>query len=171
MQLEYRILNGETLQDVVMNTYHNLEYQNKLVLDNPTVLTSLDVNMNTVSGKVIYYDYDLSQQRAEEVNTSVPIDLGTVKTFVGKEGQSIYDASIQTHGGLENIVKMSFDNGYSLEDGNGIKNKEFNYNTKDISNILLVNWLSDLGTSAGSYVIELNRPHHSYDNSFDYSFD
>lgn len=168
MLLEYRILANQTLEDVCMETYNSLSLLYKLVIDNP--ILSLDVDMATVAGKIIYYDSELVVARPIEITTLNVPETQYIKSYTGIEGQSIYDVTIQLYGSLEKIVNLCNENNLSFNDGNNVKNVEFTYNTKNIDDILLVNYFKTLGTGVGSYSIALAGGK-SYDQkTFDDSF-
>ena len=168
MQLEYRILSNQTLSDVCMATYNSMELLIKLVYDNP--ILSLDVDMATVSGQIVYYDSDYVVSRPVEITTTTVPDTQYIKKYTGIEGQNVYDVCIQLYGSLEKLVTLCKDSNISLNQGANVKNIEFTYNTKLIDDILLVNYFKTLGTGVGSYSIALAQGK-SYDQkAFDDSF-
>ncbi len=168
MLLDYRILANQTLEDVCMNTYNTLEMLFKLVTDNP--ILSLDVDMSTVAGKVIQYDSDYVYSRPVEITTTTVPETEYIKKYTGIEGQSVYDVAIQVYGSLEKIITLCNDSNLSLNNGNNVKNVEFTYNTKNIDDILLVNYFKTLGTAVGSYSMSLAQgksyDHKAFDDSF-----
>jgi hypothetical protein len=168
MLLEYRILANQTLSDVCISTYNTLELLVKLVTDNP--ILSLDVDMSTVAGEIIYYDSEYVYSRPVEVTVNSVPETDYIKKYTAIEGQNIYDVTIQLYGSLENLVTLCKDNNISLNQGSNVKDIEFTYNTKKIDDILLVNYFKTLGTGAGSYSIALAGGK-SYDQkAFDDSF-
>ena len=168
MLLEYKILSNQTLEDVCMITYKSLELLVKLINDNP--ILSLDVDMSTVCGQTIYYDSDYVYSRPVEITTTTIPETEYIKNYTGIEGQSIYDVCIQLYGSLEKLVTLCNDSNIPLTKGDNTKNKEFIYNTKNIDDILLVNYFKTLGTGVGSYSIALaggkSYDHNAFDDSF-----
>lgn len=168
MQLEYRILSNQTLLDVCMATYNSMELLIKLVSDNP--ILSLDVDMATVSGQIVYYDSDYVVSRPVDITTITVPETQYIKTYTGIEGQNVYDVCIQLYGSLEKLVTLCNDSNIPLTKGDNTKNKEFIYNTKNIEDILLVNYFKTLGTGVGSYSIALaggkSYDHKAFDDSF-----
>lgn len=168
MQLEYKILSNQTLEDVCMITYGSLERLVKLVADNPILYLGID--LETVAGQIIYYDSDYIVSRPTEITVSSVIQPEYIKTYTGIEGQSIYDVCIQLYGSLEKLVTLCNDSNISLTKGDNVKNKQFTYNTKNIEDILLVNYFKTLGTGVGSYSIALaggkSYDHKAFDDSF-----
>lgn len=168
MQLEYRILSNQTLSDVCMATYNSLELLIKLVSDNP--ILSLDVDMTTVSGQIVYYDSAYVVSRPVEITTTTIPDTQYIKKYTGIEGQNVYDVCIQLYGSLEKLVTLCKDSNISLNQGANVKNIEFTYNTKLIDDILLVNYFKTLGTGIGSYSIALAQGKSFDQKAFDDSF-
>jgi len=168
MQLEYRILSNQTLLDVCMATYNSLELLIKLVSDNP--ILSLDVDMTTVSGQIVYYDSVYVVSRPVEITTTTVPDTQYIKKYTGIEGQNIYDVCIQLYGSLEKLVTLCKDSNISLNQGANVKNIEFTYNTKLIDDVLLVNYFKTLGTGIGSYSIALAQGKSFDQKAFDDSF-
>lgn len=168
MQLEYRILSNQTLSDVCMATYNSLELLIKLVSDNP--ILSLDVDMTTVSGQIVYYDSAYVVSRPVEITTTTIPDTQYIKKYTGIEGQNVYDVCIQLYGSLEKLVTLCKDSNISLNQGANVKNIEFTYNTKLIDDVLLVNYFKTLGTGIGSYSIALAQGKSFDQKAFDDSF-
>jgi len=168
MQLEYRILSNQTLLDVCMATYNSLELLIKLISDNP--ILSLDVDMTTVSGQIVYYDSAYVVSRPVEITTTTVPDTQYIKKYTGIEGQNVYDVCIQLYGSLEKLVTLCKDSNISLNQGANVKNIEFTYNTKLIDDVLLVNYFKTLGTGIGSYSIALAQGKSFDQKAFDDSF-
>jgi len=165
----YLIKNNQSLEDVCCATYGTMEYLTKLVFDNENI-GSIDVDMNEISGQLIYFDETLVNKIPVEVKVLKPIEESAIKYYTGIEGQSIYDVCIQLYGSLEKLILLCNDNNLRLTRADNVKNIEFKYNTNKIEDVLLVNFFKTLGTGVGSYSINLAKGK-SYDSkAFDDSF-
>lgn len=166
---EYRILNNQTLEDVCCVTYGNMSLLSKLVFDNE-ILGSFDVNMDAISGQIIYYDETLVNNIPVEVKPKIAIAEDDIQYYTGIEGQSVYDICIQLYGSLEKLIFLCNENNLPLTRGNTVKNITFKYNTNKVEDVLLVNYFKTLGTGVGSYSINLAKgksyDHKAFDDSF-----
>lgn len=146
MPQDYKYLNGQTIEDVCSLTYGSLDYLVKLAQDSEVSLSD-----NFVTGQTFTYYPEIVVKNIQSYKkTGANIDNGVDLTHKAIENQSLWDVSVQILGGLDNIVSFAQSNGIDFRVQSNVKGAEFNYNTKQINDILLYNYFSNLGTNLGT---------------------
>jgi hypothetical protein len=163
MQKDYKVLDGETLQDVSVKLYGSIEYQYLLLNDN-------NINISTnISGLTLKYNDSLISFVPNNVQANNVIST-TQNSVIGVDGQSIFDVAIQTQGTMENVIELMDSNNIDFLTLNSVKSKLIIYYENKIKNRLIYNFMQNLGTSAGSTITH-KVGGGSFNGSFNGSYD
>jgi len=135
------IINGESLYDVCISVYGNLEALPTLLADNP-IITSWSMDISPLAGQVLLYDEALYNILPAQVKASKNISSST-KYLTGQDRQSIYDIAILSYGSFDQLVKLVTENNYTLQDLDANR-KLFAFDSKLTQNQNLYNYLNKL---------------------------
>jgi hypothetical protein len=115
MPSEYKINDGETIFDVVLSTYGNLELTFKLLAENSKV-DNIDVELTTLPGISFTYDeaFVLEEEQGEKLIQLPPDET----EFTVIEGQNIFDLALTLYGDVEKSIQLLQDNKVKLSNLN-----------------------------------------------------
>jgi len=163
MLKEYKVLNGETIQDVTVKLYGSIDYQFLLISQN-------NISISTdITDLILKYDDSIITTIPNNIQANNAIST-TQNSVLGVEGQSIFDVAIQTQGTMDNVIELMDSNNISFIQLNSVKSKVIIYYENKIKNRLIYNFMQNLGTSAGSTITQ-NVGGGSFNGSFNGSFD
>jgi len=160
----YTITNPSDIFSLIMSVYGTLEQSISFISDNAVLIPSLSADISVLAGETVSYN-------AASVVTSLsprsvlanPAPIGTEYTWLGHEGQNMFDVCVQTYGVLEEQIKLLTDN--NLELTSSVYLQEFTYDSTLIANSSIWNRSTALGIvfSTG------DAPEGgSYDSSFEF---
>ncbi len=93
----------------------------------------MDSDISMLAGQVVYYDSTLVvTYLPPKPVLATPAPPVTEYTWVGKQGQNIFDVCIQTYGILDNQIKLMNEN--NVDFSSTIYQQQFNYDSTIIAN-------------------------------------
>lgn len=128
MQQEVKVLGGQNIFDLVLNTYKDLNLTYKLIQENPDI-DSINFDFDNAANVTILYDPGFSIPLPAPLNQSSSTPANSIKKLKLKEGQSIFDACLMTYGNLENIYKLLQDSGIDSINSKGLAQKALTYDS------------------------------------------
>jgi hypothetical protein len=107
----YTITNPTDIFSLIMNVYGTLEESMQLLSDNNTIISSLETDISELAGQQLYFNPALvvTWLPPQPVLSTFPAPV-TEFTWVGMEGQNLFDVCIQTYGILDDLIMLMNDN-------------------------------------------------------------
>lgn len=99
--MQFGVREGQTIFDLSIKTY-GLDNIYKLIQENGIE----SINATLVSGQVITYDETFVIPSAPDVSPTQRAVVSSIKTFTGRENQSVYDLCLMAYGSLDNLYKL-----------------------------------------------------------------
>ena len=162
MQLEYKVLNGQTIEDVAVLTYGSIDFVSQLITDNNLTFDS------DITGLTLIWDNTLTNTIPSSINVNNTIIESDLSSVIGQYGQSFYDVAIHTQATIENVIQLAIDNNISINNLNDIKGLEITYSKSNIKNFAIYNFISNLNTGVSSGLLTTGKG--SFNDSFNISF-
>jgi hypothetical protein len=159
----YTVKNPSDIFTLIMNVYGTLEESLTFVSDNTALIPSLNANISMLAGELVYYDASLVvtplTPKPILSNLAPP---STEYTWMGREGQNMFDVCIQTYGILDEQIKLLTDNNVLLT--SPVFEQEFNYDSTLIANSNMWNRSTGMGV-----IFSTGSPDTgSFDDSFEF---
>lgn len=159
----YIITNPSDIFSLIMNVYGTLEESVKFISDNSALIPSFNADVSMLAGGQVNYDAALVvTSLSPKPVLSSPVNPVTEYTWLGREGQNMFDVCIQTYGVLDEQIKLLNDN--SLELTSPVYSQLFNYDSTLIGNSNIWNRSTGMGV-----IFSTGNPPEG--GSFDYSFE
>jgi hypothetical protein len=160
----YTITSPSDIFTLIVNVYGTLEESILFVSDNSALISSLSANISTLAGEPVYYNAALvvTLLSPKTVLATPPAPV-TQFTWLGREGQNMFDVCIQTYGILDSQIKLLNDNNLVLT--SPVYGQQFSYNSTLIANSSSWNRSTGIGIvfSTGSPIVG-----GSFDESFEF---
>ncbi len=172
--MNYKLIqNPSDIFSLIMDVYGSLEKSVAFVSDNSALIPSIDADISRMAGQRIYYAPVLVTAFLSPgpvlSNTALPL---TQYSWMGMDGQNIFDVCLQTYGTLDKQVKLMIDNNVYFSTRAYLQ--QFKYDSTHILNSSLWNRTTGMGVifSTGESVSGIDLPGGSFDlPSYDESFE
>jgi hypothetical protein len=151
----FTITNPTDIFSLIMDVYGTLEESIQFVSDNTTLIPSFSSDISAMAGEEVFYDATLVVTYLPPTSVlSTPPTPVTEYTWLGREGQNMFDVCIQTYGILDNQVKLLNDNNVELI--TQVYGLTFNYDSTLIANSSTWNRSTGMGVifSTGGYSVD-----------------
>lgn len=129
MQSEYSVKYGESLIDVIMNTYGDLNQAFRLIQDND--IENLDIDLNDFPD--INIEYEIIPKVPADLKVNSSLDTNTTLTLKAINRQSLFDIALMTYGKIDNIFLLIQDNGVANLNDAAIDQVIFSFDSTLIS--------------------------------------
>ena len=129
---EYRVIKGQSIDDVCIVVYGNLERLPKLLIDNPFIDSYTYVFQG---GELINYDANLYKLPPRSITASATI-ASTLKTKQGQSMQNIFDILIQTYGRMDDLLMLMVDSNQNAFGDMSANGKIFNFDESKIQDLI-----------------------------------
>lgn len=159
------IRNGQTIYDVLLNTYKSLDLTYKLIQENPTI-DSVDTDLDTLLGISVSWDETFSLPLTAQIIFKQTEPENNIASIIATEGQTLYDISLMTYGNLDNFYKMLQDSQIDNSDTSRLRGLAFNFDKNLINDFQYYKNLVSTG-----YIINTGDSQAKKGKSFDLSFD
>jgi hypothetical protein len=158
------ITNPSDIFTLIMNVYGTLEESIIFISDNSALIPCLATNIAAMAGQEVFYEPDLVvTYLAPKPVLSTPVAPVTEYTWMGREGQNMFDVCIQTYGILDELIKLMNDN--NVDFSATVYLQQFNYDSTLIANS------STWNRSTGTGIIFSTGTDAATCSSFDEGFD
>lgn len=138
---ELKVLDGQTIFDVILQTGYSLDQTYEFISQNPDI-DSINFSFTANPGTIVTYDPSLiSPSIPPDTNTGTSISISDVQQIKAFDGQSQFDLILLTYGTLNLAYKFIQDNTNNIDSINStqIAQLSFNYNRSLIQDDLLFN--------------------------------
>jgi len=157
------ITNPSDIFTLIMNVYGTLETSILFVSDNSALIPSINADISRLAGHSVYYDANLVvtalSPKPVLANPLAPV---TEYTWMGREGQNMFDVCIQSYGILDRQIKLLNDNNLTLT--STVFEQEFKYDSTLIANSNIWNRSTGMGV-----IFSTGSPDTgSFDDSFEF---
>jgi len=162
MLREIKVQDGQNIEDICVLTYGSTEYLTELLSMNGLTFDS------DVTGLTLVWDDSLSYNVPSSIDSGKINTTSSILSWVGFDGQTMYDVALQTQTTLESIVKLSLDNNISLNSINDVKGRIINYSKLNIKDYALYNFIANIKTGISSSITIVSGK--AFNKSFNMSF-
>lgn len=163
----YKVQYGQTIYDVILNTYGRFEYVLKLIAENPFI-DSVDYDFDANPGAEISWDSTFIIPQPPEMDRNSTANSELSASIIATNGQSIYDLCLMTYGDLKYVYKLMTDNNIvSLNDTN-LSGKKIIFNPTLKRDVVFYNFL--LTKKKVINTLDNTKTGKSYNKSFNISF-
>lgn len=165
--MNYSVQYGQTIFDIVLATYGQLEYTLKLVQDNPFI-ESLDYDFDANPGAVISWDENFVIPAPPETDRNSDVSINEIAFIIATNGQSIYDLCLMTYGDLKYLYKLIQDNDIISPNDTNLSGKKITFNPTLIQDIGFYKHITNNNKVINT--IENTKTGKAYNKSFNISF-
>jgi hypothetical protein len=135
----YQVRDGQTLFDILLNTYNSFELAGKLLQDNGL---TWDYDFANSSGLQLTWDATLKVSSPVTIISKPKAEPSPISYITAVEGQSIYDLVLMTYGDLSYVFKFITDNKISSINDTDLRGKTYFWSNTLNQNIQFLNWLT-----------------------------
>lgn len=135
----YQVLDGQSIFDVLLNTYNSFELAGKLLQDNN--LTP-NFNFSNASGLQLVWDEKLKVSSPVTIISKAKPEPSAISYITAVEGQSIYDLVLMTYGDLSYTYRFINDNKISNINDADLRGKTYFWNNTLNQNVQFKKWLT-----------------------------
>lgn len=129
---EYRVIKGQSINDVCIAVYGSLERLPQLIIDN-SFLNSYTYTLQ--GGELIVYDGNLYKLPPRSITASATI-ASTLKTKQGESMQNIFDILIQTYGRMDDLLMLMVDSNQNAFGDMSANGKIFTFDESKIEDLI-----------------------------------
>lgn len=135
----YQVRDGQSLFDILLNTYNSFELAGKLLLDNNL---TFDYDFANASGLQLTWDETLKVSSPLTIISKPKAEPSPISYITAVEGQSIFDLVLMTYGDLNYTYKFITDNKISSINDTDLRGKTYFWNNTLNQNIQFSKWLT-----------------------------
>jgi len=134
----YQVQDGETLFDILLNTYNSFSQAGKLLQDNGL---TWDFDFASASGLKLSWDEKLKVSAPVTIISKKKAEPSPISYITAIEGQSIFDLVLMTYGDLNYTYKFITDNKISSINDTDLRGKTYFWDNTITKNIQFYKWL------------------------------